>query len=91
MIIKYEMKDILFINTPCPHMYNPIDKVICSNDNSKKIAKVASISCQCHCKYFVEHNSIEKYIICNKDEQKLSDIRHNSHEKFNDAWKELAK
>lgn len=64
MIIKYEMKNNVFLSTPCPHNYNPVN--VSFNKENQKVM-VASVICQQHCQYFIEHNSKEQYVICRKD------------------------
>lgn len=66
MIIKYEIKEnmSMFSKTPCPHKCNPIPV---SFNKVEKDVMVGSVICQNHCKYFVEHNGAEKYIICGKE------------------------
>lgn len=66
MIIKYEIKDDItfFSKTPCPHNCKPVPVRF---NNETRNVMVGSVICQNHCKYFVECNPKEHYIICRKE------------------------
>ena len=64
MIIKYEMKNNMFLKTPCPYRYDPVKITF---NRERQDIMVGSIICQQHCEYFVDHNHYEKYIICSKE------------------------